>query len=221
MCKNPPAQEMSSLPSAGIYGFPKQDELITEESNKNPLNHYQHTKLLGEYVLQEFPELTVSSIRPPMVFGPLAPALKIIFSKLQQQKLIYVGSGEQQISIAHPADVARLMRILLEKDTNGEAYNVVSFISSIKSLIETIADLIGISPPQRHVPFQLAYTLAWFSERLIKDPTLTRFRVKSLGSTRRISAEKAKTQLDFTPKYDFSKTIEEIVCWYKSNFLHP
>jgi nucleoside-diphosphate-sugar epimerase len=205
--------------SAGVYGFPKRDEIITEKSRKNPLNHYQHTKLLGENVFREFPDLIVSSIRPPMVFGARSPALKIIFSNLRHQKLPFIGSGEQQISIAHPADVARLMKILLEKDTPGEAYNVVSFICSIKALIETIADLTGLPPPDRHISFHLAYTAAWFSERLMKDPTITRFRVKSLGTTRRISAEKAKTQLGFTPEYDFSKTIEEIVCWYKSSCL--
>ena len=205
--------------SAGVYGFPSNDELISEDSEKNPLNHYQRTKLLGEQVLDEYPDLSVSSIRPPMVFGANAPALKIVFSNLQKQKFVYIGSGDQQISIAHPADVARLMRIILEKDVNASVYNVVSFITPIKSFIDTIADLCGLEPPQRHVSYRLAYTLAWFSETFIRNPTLTRFRVKSLGTTRRISAEKAKKELGFAPEYDFSRTIEDIVCWYKDTYF--
>lgn len=205
--------------SAGVYGFPSNDELISEDSEKNPLNHYQRTKLLGEQVLDEYPDLSVSSIRPPMVFGANAPALKIVFSNLQKQKFVYIGSGDQQISIAHPADVGRLMRIILEKDVNASVYNVVSFITPIKSFIDTIADLCGLEPPQRHVSYRLAYTLAWFSETFIRNPTLTRFRVKSLGTTRRISAEKAKKELGFGPEYDFSRTIEDIVCWYKDTYF--
>lgn len=205
--------------SAGVYGFPSNDELISEDSEKNPLNHYQRTKLLGEQVLDEYPDLSVSSIRPPMVFGANAPALKIVFSNLQKQKFVYIGSGDQQISIAHPADVGRLMRIILEKDVNASVYNVVSFITPIKSFIDTIADLCGLEPPQRHVSYRLAYTLAWFSETFIRNPTLTRFRVKSLGTTRRISAEKAKKELGFAPEYDFSRTIEDIVCWYKDTYF--
>jgi nucleoside-diphosphate-sugar epimerase len=52
---------------------------------------------------------------------------------------------------------------------------------------------------------------------LKKNPNLTRFRVKSLGTTRIISADKAKQSLGYVPKYDFSSTIHEIAEWYKKD----
>ncbi len=203
--------------SAGVYGFPKDNEIITEESKKNPLNNYQKTKYEGELVLKNYQDLHVSAIRPPLVFGPGSPALQIAFHNLKEGKMMYIGSGNQEITIAHPVDVARCLRLIAEKDKKGTVFNVASFICSIKDFMEEVSQKSGIDPPKRHVPFALAYSVAWFSELFNKDPSLTRFRVKSLGTTRRISAEKAAQHLGYNPTYDFSKTVNEIADWYQSH----
>lgn len=204
--------------SAGVYGYPKEGTIITEETEKKPLNLYQKTKWLGEIALEEYESVQVSAIRPPLVFGPGSPALQIAFEKLKNNKFPYIGSGEQQLPIVHPSDVAQCMRLMMEKDTVGDVFNVVGFQVSIKKFMETISAKTDLSPPQKHVPYSLAYTAAFFSELFSSDPNLTRFRVKSLGCTRLISAEKAKKQLGFTPEYDFDKTVDDIVHWYQTNF---
>jgi 2-alkyl-3-oxoalkanoate reductase len=204
--------------SAGVYGYPKQGTVITEDTVKKPLNLYQKTKWLGEVALKEYDSLKISAIRPPLVFGPEAPAIQIAFDKLKKHKFPYIGSGEQLLPIVHPVDVVRCMRAILEKDTKGDVFNVLSFQVSIKEFMETIAKKTGISPPQKHVPFFLAYTAATFSELFSKDPDLTRFRVKSLGCTRIISAEKAKRVLGFTPMFDFEHTATDIAQWYHQKF---
>lgn len=216
-CREHGIQHLIYTSSAGVYGYPKDETTITEETEKKPLNMYQKTKYDGEKVLREYNDLTVSAIRPPLVFGPGSPALKIAFSNLRKGKMIYIGDGTQQLSIAHPLDVARCMRLIAEKDTKGEVFNVVSFICQIKEFMQTIAEKTGITPPTKHVPFSLAYAVAWLTEMLKKNPTLTRFRVKSLGTTRIISADKAKRLLDYSPSYDFSSTVEEIAEWYKKD----
>lgn len=203
--------------SAGVYGYPKQGQTITEESPKKPMNAYQKTKWLGEEVLKEYNSLKISAIRPPLVFGPGSPALQIAFEKLKKQKFPYIGSGKQVLPIVHPVDVARCMRLILEKDDQGEIYNVLSFQVSIKKFMETITQKTGLTPPKKHVPFSLAYTAALFSEVFSQNPDLTRFRVKSLGCTRIISADKAKDQLGYQPTYDFDQTVEEIVQWYNKD----
>ena len=216
-CKEHGIKHLVYTSSAGVYGYPKDKKVITEETEKNPLNMYQKTKYEGEKVLREFDDLTVSAIRPPLVFGPGSPALKIAFSNLKNGKMMYIGDGTQQLSIAHPVDVARCMRLIAEKDTKGEVFNVVSFICQINDFMETIAEKTRIDPPSKHVPFSVAYTVAWLTEMVKKNPTLTRFRVKSLGTTRIISADKAKQSLGYVPKYDFSSTIHEITEWYKKD----
>ncbi|MEF8848106.1 MAG: NAD-dependent epimerase/dehydratase family protein [Candidatus Thermoplasmatota archaeon] len=202
--------------SAGVYGFPKNDErVIFEDSPINPLNHYQKTKLKGEEVLRGFDDLHASMVRPPMVFGPDSPALEIVFSKLENDDMMFIGSGDQEISIVHPVDVARCLVKCLERDEKGDVFNVVSFICSIKRLVKSFAEKAGLDIPERHVPFFIAYFTAILSEFFsIGEPSLTRFRVKSLGCTRRISFEKAAVDLGYQPEYDFSSTVDEIVKWY-------
>jgi len=214
-CRKHGVQRLIYTSSAGVYGYPKQGKIIIEDTEKKPLNMYQKTKYEGEKVLRKYDDLTVSAIRPPLVFGPGSPALKIAFSNLRKGKMMYIGDGTQQLPIAHPADVAHCMRLIAEKDSKGDVFNVVSFICQIDEFMKGIAEKTGISPPTKHVPFTLAYIIAWFTELLKKNPTLTRFRVKSLGTTRIISAEKAKNVLGFSPSYDLSSTIDEIAEWYK------
>ena len=214
-CINAKVPHLIYTSSAGVYGYPKQGTIITEDTPKKPLNLYQKTKWEGEIALKDYHDsLKISAIRPPLVFGPESPALRIAFENLKKQKFPYVGSGEQLLPIAHPVDVARLMRFILEKDTIGDVFNVLSFQVSIKKFMETITTKTGLNPPQKHVPFVLAYTAAMFSEFFSKQPTLTRFRVKSLGCTRLINADKAKEKLGFTPEKDFNATVDDIVSWY-------
>lgn len=205
--------------TAGIYGYPKQGTIITEDTEKHPLNLYQKTKWLGEIALNNYDELTVSAIRPPLVFGPGSPALRIAFDKLSKGKFPYIGSGDQILPIVHPVDVARCMRLILENDTEGEAFNVLGFQASIKLFLETIAEKTNIPSPQKHVPYSLAYLASMFSEFFSKDPNLTRFRVKSLGCSRLISAEKAEKIIGYKPNYDFDKTVNDIVKWYHEELI--
>jgi len=51
---------------------------------------------------------------------------------------------------------------------------------------------------------------------VVKEPSLTKFRVKSFGTTRRISCEKAKKELGFKAMYDLKATVEDMVRWYKN-----
>jgi len=216
-CREHGIKRLIYTSSAGVYGYPKNEKIITEETEKKPLNMYQKTKYEGEKVLKAYDDLLISAIRPPLVFGPGSPALKIAFSNLEKGKMMYIGDGTQQLSIAHPVDVARCMRLIAENDTKGEAFNVVSFICQINEFMEAISEKTGIDPPTKHVPFSIAYAVAWLTETFKKNPTLTRFRVKSLGTTRIISAEKAKQSIGYSPTYDFSSTVEEIVEWYKKD----
>ena len=202
--------------SAGVYGFPNIDDEITEESPKNPLNMYQKSKLDGEDVLKKYEDMNISVIRPPLALGGTGMAGKIILEKIEQGKMTYVGSGDQSISLVHPNDVVQCLRLALENDGKHDTFNVVSFICTIKELFDEIANQLGVDPPKKRLSYIIAYCAAFFAELFAtKEPSLTRFRVKSLGTTRKISCERTKKEIWYEPKYDLQSTVKDMVSWYK------
>ncbi len=207
--------------SAGVYGFPNSMKPITEESPKKPLNAYQKSKWLGEKVIEEYKKhgIKASIIRPPLVLGAGSKAAQILLSSIENGTFSYIGDGESYITVTHPKDVAKCLRLALEKDDEGNAFNVASFSCRIKDMIEKIASSMNIEKPKKHVSYSIAYIAAVFSEMLgillNKEPKITRFRVKSMGTNRIISYEKAKKMLGYKPSYDLKKMVEDIVAWYR------
>lgn len=215
MCKKNGVGRIIYTSSAGVYGFPNTNEWITEDSPKKPINAYQRSKLEAENVLNEYEDIHISVVRPPLVLGAGAKAAFMLLSKMEEQKMAYIGDGKNYITIAHPKDVALCLRLALEKDEEGDIFNVVSFVCRIEELYKEIANELGVEEPKKHMPYFLAYFFAFLSETFAKEPSLTRFRVKSFGTTRRISCEKAKKKLGYKPGYDLKATVRDMVEWYK------
>jgi len=199
--------------SAGIYGFPNSMEVITEDSPKKPLNAYQKSKWMGEMVLKKY-DIKVSIVRPPLVLGGNGRATRILVSSIKNGSFSYIGDGNSYITIVHPADVAKCLRLALEKDKKGEAFNVASFSCRIKEMVEAIAEKLGVKV-EKHVSYYAAYLFAILSEIFAsiskKEPKITRFRVKSLGTNRIISFEKAKKKLGYKPSYNLEKVVEDML----------
>jgi len=215
-CKKKGVDKIIYTSSAGVYGFPNIDDYITEESPKNPLNTYQKSKLDGESVLKKFEDMNISIIRPPLILGGAGTAGKIILEKIEQGKMTYVGRGDHYISLVHPNDVVQCLRLALENDGKHDTFNVVSFICTIKELFDEIAYQLGVDPPKKRVSYIIAYCAAFFAELFAtKEPSLTKFRVKSFGTTRKISCERAKKEIWYKPKYDLQSTVKDMVSWYK------
>ncbi len=204
--------------SAGVYGFPNIKEEITENFPKDPLNAYQMSKLKGENVLKKYKNIEISTIRPPLILGGNGHTGKVIMEKIEQGKMTYVGSGNHYISLVHPNDVSQCLRLALENNEESNIFNVVSFVCTIKELFDEIAHQLGVESPKKHISYSLAYFVAYFKEIFAtKDPSLTRFRVKSLGTTRKISCDKAKKELGYKAKYDLPSTVKDMVSCYKQN----
>lgn len=215
-CKTKEIFKIIYTSSAGIYGFPNNENIISENSPINPFNIYHKSKLEGEKIFKKYEDFNISIVRPPLVLGGGGKAEKIILDKIEQKKMRYIGNGNQCISIVHPKDVAQCLRLALENDTNDSIFNVVSFICTIKQLFEEIAYQLGIEPPRKHIQYNHAYVAAFFSELFsIKQPSITRFRVRSFGTTRKISCKRAKEELGYIPKYDLQTTVEDIVSMFK------
>ena len=215
-CNEKGVEKIIYTSSAGVYGFPNINDEIKENFPKNPLITYQKSKLDGENILKQYTNIENSNIRPPLILGGDGHTGKVIMEKIEQGKMTYVGSGNQYISLVHPSDVSQCLRLALKNNRRFNNYNVVSFVCTVKELFDEIAKQLGVESPKKHISYNLAYCVAFFKEIFAtRDPSLTRFRVKSLGTTRKISCEKAKKELGYKTKFDLQSTVEDMVSWYK------
>jgi nucleoside-diphosphate-sugar epimerase len=216
VCKKKGIKRIIYTSTAGVYGFPNTNEEITEKSAYKPLNNYHKSKLEGEKILRKYDDMSISIVRPTLVLGAGGKGAKLLLKKIKNGEMINIGKGDQYISLVHPKDVAQCLRLVLEKDRKDDVFNVVSFNCKFKDLINEVASQMNVDPPTKNISFPLAYIYAIFSEIFsIKEPSLTRFRVKSLGTTRKISCKKAIIELGFKPKFDLKSTVEDMVSWYK------
>lgn len=212
------------MSSGSVYGFPNTTQPITEDYPKRPLPKYGESKYRAELLLWEYGlkhNLIVSAVRSPVVTGPrdslIAPFL---ITALRQQRLFYIGSGDQRISVSDGRDVATCLRLVGESDAaNGQAYNVKSFDCTPKLIIEALAQSLGVPAPTKHRSYLGTSFLAVLVEgiwalRGKPNPPLTRQKVKMLGHARLIDTQKAKQQLGYTPRFTSETTIKDTVAWY-------
>jgi nucleoside-diphosphate-sugar epimerase len=214
------------MSSAAVYGFPETKQPLTEDYRKNPTAKYGESKLCAEGLLWGYGlehNIAVSAIRSPVVTGPRDRLIALFLIKaLQQGRLFYIGDGNQKISVSDGRDVAHCLRLAGESQkANGQAYNVKSFDSTPRQLIETLAERLQLPAPEKHRSYFSAYILASFVEgiwmlRGKENPPFTRHKVKVIGTPRLIDITKAKQELNYVPQYTCAATIDDIVSWYRT-----
>ena len=96
-----------------------------------------------------------------------------------------------------------------------------SFDSTPRQLIETLAERLQLPVPGKHRSYLGAYVLAGFIEgiwmlRGKENPPFTRQKVKVLGTPRLIDITKSTQELNYTPRYTYATTIDDVVSWYRA-----
>jgi nucleoside-diphosphate-sugar epimerase len=214
------------MSSAAVYGFPHMSQPMTEQQPKRPTAKYGESKLCAEGLLWGYGmqyNMVVTAVRSPIVTGPrdsvVAPFL---INALRQGRLFYIGDGEQRLSISDGRDVARCLRLAGESEkAANQAYNVKSFDTTPRQLIETLAARLHCPAPGTHRSYLSSYALASIVEALWvlrrKDnPPFTRQNVRVLGRTRLFDITKATHDLKFTPRHTYATTIDDTVSWYQT-----
>ncbi|MHA1924840.1 MAG: NAD-dependent epimerase/dehydratase family protein [Candidatus Thorarchaeota archaeon] len=209
--------------STALYGF--SEEVMDEESPRKPYQAYQESKLAAEDLVWEYSReygLKATAVRPPSVVGHgdmyTGPQL---INALKSGLWVYFGDGSNHQSFVHGEDVASLLILAAEKFdiAQGNAYNVASFVTEMKTLIEALADEIGIPKNFRRIPYRLAWGVGKTAESLYKafnrknSPILTSFRVKLFGLNYCVNDSKARKELGYKPRWDFSSTVKDMVAW--------
>ena len=171
------------IATSGLAGLAAPDQLATEDSVIPP--NFPFPRVSEQTALALIPKgVRVSVIRLPQVHNTVKQGLVSSAIAIAREKGVsaYVGEGQNRLAAAHVLDVARLYRLVLEKNENGAKYHAVAEAGvRMRDVAEVVGR--GLKVPVRSIlPEEAEAHFGWFSmfagHDLVGSSAITR---KKLG----------------------------------------
>ena len=135
--------------TSGTAGLGAPGQLATEDMDVPPNFPFPR---VSEQTALSLKDVKASVVRLPQVHEPVKQGLVTYLIALAREKGVsaYVGEGRNRWSAAHVADVARLYKLVLEKNEAGAKYHAVGEEGvPMRDIAETIGE--GLKIPVRSV----------------------------------------------------------------------
>lgn len=192
----------------------------TSDENK-PNTAYGMSKLKAEnYINSSFKGKYVI-FRPTGVYGPRETDYFVFFQTIDNHIEPYLGFVPQHLTFIYSKDLVEVCLKAFESEVSGKTY----FVSDGKMYLDS--DFAAITKQVLHkrtlkLKFPL-FIVRWISAfldsfgRMIgKQFTLNNDKFAILAARNwECDIEDLKKDLDFDPKYDLQKGVEETIAWYK------
>lgn len=197
-----------------------------EETEPNPADIYQSTKLAGEQIaLDYFRKHKIKGvvIRPAMIYGPGDMRTLKLFKMVAKRRFFYVGSGEQHVHFIDVRDLVEAFSLAMQKtELTGEVYIIAGQEPvSLKTIVNFLADELEVPHPWLHLPVVPMQFLGDICEAVCKvikvNPPLYRRRVDFFTKNRAFTNIKAVKQLGFKPRQHWKDEVRDIIRWYKQH----
>lgn len=219
--------------SDAVYRYKDLRNGVTEDSPMEtrfgPLDSYRRAKTAAERVAGRFRDkgsIAVSIVRPAFVLGERdTSTLPGVIAFLKSPAKSYVGNGRNVLPVVYAGDVADLCILAATHAAAiGETYNAVNpeHVTQ-RDIFAFTAELLGIEPPSRAIPFRAVYTLAAGMEIAARArgwehrPDLTRFSTNMFGLDYIESASKAMRDLGWQPQVTMHEAVRRSVEWARSH----
>lgn len=186
-----------------VYGTLGETGLFTEETPLAANSPYSASKAGADMLVRAYHEtfgLPVNITRCSNNYGPFHFPEKLIplmiINALHDKELPIYGDGLNIRDWLHVEDHCQAIDLVLHKGRNGEVYNVGG--NNERTNIEIVQTIL---------------------KHLNKPESLMKFVTDRPGHDRRyaIDATKLRTELGWSPKYNFDTGIEQTINWYLNN----
>ena len=211
--------------SVAAIGSSKNGEVVNE-NYQAPLE-----KLVGDYKKSKFLAereainaanrgQDIAIVNPSSPIGPgdikPTPTGDIILRFLRRQMPFYVNTGLNFIDVR---DVARGHLLALEKGKKGDRYILGNENLTLKAFLDKLANITGLTAPQKNVPLWLPASVAWIDENLLaplgKTPSIPLDGVRMSEQIMYYDASKAVRELGL-PQSSITIAIKDAVDWFVS-----
>ncbi len=195
---------------------------VTEDLAPRPVSTYGRSKLGGEtLVMRAADRLPVTSIRPPIVYGPREKALLKYFRAVKHHLRPYLG-GAKSFSIVYAEDHARAVWAALTQETAvGQIYFVGGpDTTSYEEVGDAIESALGTWALRLPVPGfllqagALAGELAGAVTRRAPFFSREKFREITAGAWL-VSSRKIREELGWVPATPLEQGVRATALWYR------
>ena len=195
----------------------------SEDYRLKPGDHYQESKLDGERLALEYSRsgLPVSVVRPVGIYGPGDTRFLKLFRPIQRGRFVMVGTGESLYHMTYIDDLIDGFILAGERfEALGEVFTIAGpEYTTVRELVDTIADVLGRSRPRMRVPFKPVYWASVICDNICRaanvSPPLYPRRVEFFHLDRAFSIAKAQQLLGYQPKVGLSDGLARTAAWYR------
>jgi dihydroflavonol-4-reductase len=202
------------------------DESVGPDSGE-PTTEYGRTKAMGERAVRDGIErgLEAVIVYPTAVIGPydFKPSFFgqffLDYGCMRTPALVPGG-----FDLVDVRDVVAGLLAAAEKGRCGEGYLLSGKFLTVKEIAATAEECTGVPRPRLVIPYWLAYppaALAPLYYRLVgQRPRFTRMAVRMLQDGRKVSNQKARNDLGYSPSHP-RKGIRAAVAWFQETGQLP
>lgn len=213
-----------STPS--IY-FDFRDQFNISEEDPLPLrsiNGYSETKKLAE-TLVDLSGLPAITLRPRAIFGPHDQTLfPRLLKACKKRSFPQFRKNSPIVDVTYVDNVAHAIYLAMNASPSclGQKYNITNGEPcSLNHILDSLLSKLSIKSSKRYIPYSLAYTIALLAELKgkirNKEPSLTRYGVGVLSYSQTLSIERAKRELNYSPKISLMEGIDRYAQWLQAH----
>ncbi|KAG5543438.1 hypothetical protein RHGRI_016239 [Rhododendron griersonianum] len=187
---------------------------------------YEKSKAVSDKIALEAAAegVAIVPVYPGVVYGPGKvtagnSVARLIIERFSGRLPGYIGKGNDKFSFCHVDDVVEGHIAALNKGQPGERYLLTGENASFVDVFDKAAALTETARPRFNIPLSIIEAYGWISvfiSRITgKLPLISPPTVDILRHQWAYSCEKAKTELDYSPR-SLEEGLGEVLPWLKS-----
>jgi nucleoside-diphosphate-sugar epimerase len=212
------------ISTVAVIGQPDPAGVVDETHPAHPVDAYQRSKWEGEQAAVRAYErdgLPLVVLRPGAYYGPLGHYAfnRLFFKDPMRGIIMQVNGGRYIIFPAYITDVVQGVMKALEVARLGEVYNICGDWIAHKDAFDIICQEANIHWPRLNIPGWMGIAASRALEAVSSITRTEPFWPLNLRSyvynNWRVSSEKARRELGFTP-IDFREGARQTIAWYRA-----
>lgn len=206
--------------STGVHGNVPPGKPADENTPPSPISPYEKSKALAEEAVLEARDRGLEAwiIRPGWVYGPGDRRTFKLFRFLMKNTPLF-GSGKNHQQPIYIDDLVEASLAFLNAPPSPIYIITGPEILTLREFVRVACEAFGCKKNRIFLPafplLLIAHPLQWLFSLAGKEAPLTPAKLSFFLINREFSIERAKREINFSPKVSFSQGTERAFRWYK------